>query len=229
MYQLFIRKFADVPADVVWFFYSIPKFSLLNNLKEQNYKNSLWCILLRWNFQKPKKRNLREYFQILYNSPCFNRTAQAVWKSVLMQAVPLPVHQARPSSANSSSCWCHVNILSAVFYISSKSLLPWDLPLLRIVYIYTKICFLTPSNDILNKITSCNSDSSYHPYFHSFHHSPLILFLSCLSLFVFAFILSDHYCYPISFLLSSFPNSHCICVLSFYDFVFTPHVAFYQI
>lgn len=92
-----------------------------------------------------------------------------------------------------------------------------------------KLRFLTPNNDILNKITSCNSDSSYHPYFHSFHHSPLILLHSCLSLFVFAFILSDHYCYPISFLLSSFPNSHCICVLSFYDFVFTPHVAFYQI
>lgn len=92
-----------------------------------------------------------------------------------------------------------------------------------------KIHFLTLNNDILNKITYYNSDRSYHPYFHSFHHSPLILFLSCLSLFVFAFILSDHYCYPISFLLSSFPNSHCIRVLSFYDSVFTPHVAFYQI
>lgn len=94
---------------------------------------------------------------------------------------------------------------------------------------FKKIYFQTLNSDILNKITSCNSDSSYHPYFHSFHHSTLILFLFCLSLFVFAFILSDHYCYPISFLLSSFPNSHCICVLSFCNFVFTPHVAFYQI
>lgn len=94
---------------------------------------------------------------------------------------------------------------------------------------FKKMYFQTPNNDILNKITSCNSDSSYRPYFHSFHHSTLIRFLSCLSLFVFAFILSDHYCYPISFLLSSFPNSHCICVLSFCNFVFTPHVAFYQI
>lgn len=94
---------------------------------------------------------------------------------------------------------------------------------------FKKIYFQTLNSDILNKITSCNSDSSYHSYFHSFHHSTLILFLFCLSLFVFAFILSDHYCYPISFLLSSFPNSHCICVLSFCNFVFTPHVAFYQI